>query len=208
MSKTSGLKLGNLLIGAITLALSVILITGCSSTGRPTIQQLSKLPEKGVCRVAVLPFANESEYPLGGLIFYRIFMAEMIASGHFDVAQEGDIMEIYQQIRLLPGQLPQIEQVKILGNRLGVDVVIEGTVVQMEERRLMSGMNPSVTVMIRILDAGTGKTIWGTYHRRRGEDFRTVMHFGMVNTITDLATKMSKEIIQSWKQKGLNGCES
>ncbi len=82
-----------------------------------------------------------------------------------------------------------------------------GTILQMEERKERAGMDPSLAVSIKILDANTGETLWTTYHRRQGSQFRKVMHFGMVNTITSLAQRVSDEVLEQWFRKGLRGCE-
>ncbi len=186
----------------------VLVLTCCScSTKVATLQVLSPLPEHEICRVAVLPFANESKFNLGGLLFYRVFMAELVKTGHFDVVQEGDVQEIYEQIKLLAGDEPNIEQIRLLGSRLGAQAIITGIVMKMGERKERTGMNPSLAVNINILDARTGETLWSTYHSRAGADYRKVMHFGMVNTLTALAQHVSQEILTLWSKKGFNGCE-
>ena len=134
-------------------------------------------------------------------------MAEMIRTGHFDVAQEGDIRDIYDQIKLLPGQQPSIEQIRLLGSRLGAQAIITGSVITMGEQRQFLGMKPSLAVHVNILDAHTGKILWSTYHHREGADYRKVMHFGMVNTVTSLAQHVSQEILTLWFDKGFKGCE-
>ncbi|MCK5230037.1 MAG: hypothetical protein KAR13_07215, partial [Desulfobulbaceae bacterium] len=85
------------------LALSAFLIlavTSCTINGGPRLIKLGVMPEDRICRLAVLPFVNETDFELGGLIFYRIFMSELVSSGNYVVSQEGDIRKIYRQLNI------------------------------------------------------------------------------------------------------------
>lgn len=204
-SRALGSKRAGLVL--TSLAWVLVLLSACSHSQAPRVAALLPVPEHGVCRIAVLPFSNESKYPRGGLLFYKVFAAELVRTGQFDVVQEGDVRELYEQLHLLPGQEPTLEQVKIMGNRLGVEAVVLGTVLQMKEHRERTGADPSLAIFVKILDARTGETLWTTYHRRQGSQFRKVMHFGMVYTLTSLAQRVSNEVLDVWLKKGLHGCE-
>jgi TolB-like protein len=191
-----------LLAGALALLLS-----GCGLRP-PVVMKQASLPDDGnICRVAVLPFANQSGYPLGDTIFYRIFVAELLENGNYLVSQEGDVRKIYRQMRVLVGQVPDIEQVRALAGRLGAQVVISGTVLEMRDKPQYSRrLDPSIAVVVRIMDGETGRTLWTTFVRREGTDYRKVMHFGVVNTVSALAKRVSKEMLAAWLKEGLHKC--
>lgn len=189
-----------LLIGLVLLCLSA-----CGPKV-PTLHKSAPLPEEKICRIAVFPFVNETDYPQAGTIFYRIFVAELARTGQFKVAQEGDVREVYRHLKILPDQQPHMEQMKILGDRLGVRVVITGSVVEMTEVPKAEIVNPTLAVSLKIIDSRTDQTLWSTYHRREGEQYRKVMHFGVLNTVSGLAQQASKEILELWFTEGLKGC--
>ncbi len=192
---------------SLRLVLSLVLL--CLAACGPKVPSLVKyapLPDERICRIAVLPFVSETDYPLANTIVYRIFMAELVRTGRFDVAQEGDVREVFSHMRIWPDQQPHIEHINILGDRLGVGLIITGTVVEMAEVPVADIVNPVIALSLRIIDARSGETLWYTYHQREGEHYRKVMHFGVLNTVTSLANKVSQEVLELWFKKGLKGC--
>ncbi len=187
-------------------ALLILAVTSCTINGGPRLIKLGVMPEDRVCRLAVLPFVNETDFELGGLIFYRIFMSELVSSGKYVVSQEGDIRKIYRQLNITPKKMPTFEQVRILANRLDVQLFVTGRVVDMAE--IVSGQEsrPSIAVDIRIIQADPARILWTTYHRSEGEQYRKVMHYGMENTVTGLAKRASGEILKLWFSEGFNKC--
>ncbi|MEA2083878.1 MAG: hypothetical protein U9O82_06480, partial [Thermodesulfobacteriota bacterium] len=155
---------------------------------------------------AVLPFVNETDFELGGLIFYRIFMSELVTSGNYVVSQEGDIRKIYRQLNITPKEMPTFEQIRILANRLDVQLFVTGRVVDMAEIVGGQESRPSLAVDIRIIQADPARILWTTHHRSEGERYRKVMHYGMENTVTGLAKRVSGEILELWFSEGFNRC--
>jgi len=182
-----------------------ICLLGCGPR-LPALDKLAPLPEEKVCRIAVIPFASEADSPQGATLFYRVFLAELVRLGQFDVVQEGDVREVLRNLRIWPEQQPELEQIKILGERLGSPLLVEGTLLEMEETSKGGASNPSIAVSLQILDSGNGKTLWTTYHRREGSEYRKIMHFGVIHTATSLADRVSQEILERWFQEGLNKC--
>lgn len=129
-------------------------------------------------------------------------------SQEYHLVQEGDVRKIYRQMRIAPKSQLSMEQMRIISERLAVDAVIVGTVVEMNEKTGGGGMETTLAVDLRLVDAFTGKIIFTTYHSRKGEEYRKVMHFGLVNTITELAKRVAHEILEIWQEKGLSKCQS
>ncbi len=189
----------------LVLSLTLLCLAACGPKV-PDLVKYASLPDERICRIAVLPFVNETDYPLADTIAYRVFMAELVQTGRFDLAQEGDVREAFRHMRIWPGQQPRIEQIKILGDRLRVGLIITGTVVEMAEVPMAGAVNPVIALSLRIVDPGSGETLWHTYHRRDGEHYRKVMHFGILNTATSLADQVYREVLDLWFKKGLKGC--
>jgi polysaccharide biosynthesis protein PelC len=181
------------------------LLSGCSEK-LPLLQTFYELPEDSSCRIAVLPLSNQSLYPEGGKILYKILLSEIVATGLFSVVSEGDVLELYQQLRMYPGMKPTLEQRKIIGGRLNASIFIGGDILAMLEENDGAYLKTKMTLVLRLYDGQDGKMFWATYHRRQGEDYRQVLHFGRINTITTLARMMAGEIITLWKEKGMQPC--
>lgn len=173
----------------------------------PYSQQMAPLPPGSICQVAVLPFVDESEYPLAGAIAGKVFASQLQAEGDYLVVQEGDVLKVYQQLHILPAWAPTEEQMQIIANRLHAQLLITGIVLEMREDRGEHGtVNPRIIEEIQIRDGRTGQVIWTTFHRRQGTDYTKTMHFGTIHTVTGLSKQMAVEIINLWFKKGLAKC--
>jgi polysaccharide biosynthesis protein PelC len=194
---------GSLFCGSLIL----ILFSGCGAK-LPHHVDMRPLPAEPICRVAVLPFENESDYPLANAIAFKVFSAELQAAGNYLVVQEGDVRKIYQQLRIFPGQQPTPEEMQIMGTRLNAQLLITGTVMEMRENPgENASVNPVLAVDIQIRDGRSSVPLWRTYHRRQGTDYRKAMHFGTIHTATGLSQQVSREIINIWFRKGLKQCD-
>ncbi len=209
----------------LILILLALLVTGCSSTHTtsgvvpidlaflgvtqfPVNQKAGSLPKGPICRVAVLPFVNDSEYPQADALFDKVFTSELRNLTNYLVVQEGDILKVYQQLRALPGQVLSPEELQLVADRVDAQLLISGIVLEMSENRsLHEGVDPTITVDVQIRDGSSGDVLWTTLHRRRGIDYRKVMHFGAIHTVTGLSSQMAIEIINLWFGKGLTQCD-
>ena len=195
------LPIGALLLLCCCLALQ----TGCSRK-MPVLQKFSAPPAQAACRIAILPFTDQGHYPEGAEIFYKIFFTELVSSGHFTVIPEGNVRDLYKQLKMYPNRQPRQDQLEIIGGRLGATLFIGGDILSMKEESDGTRKKTQLTVVLRLYDARTGKMFWATYHRRRGEEYHQVLHFGRINTITTLARQMAVEIIDLWRENGLQSC--
>ena len=191
--------------------LAAILFTvlpGCSALRQdePKILEVYSLDQKPLCRVAILPFQNETSNDQGALIVYRVFVAEMNSLTKIMVVPEGDIRHIYRQLHIYPSHSLDSEKIRILADRLGADALITGKVTEMREEKQGDSVNPIIGINIQMLDAATGKIINSTYHKRDGDHYRMLMHFGKISTVTELSKYMAREIIQALEEKGIHSC--
>ena len=201
-------KLVKKIFSYILNVLLLVVVGGCTGVGLPHVRQMAPLPPHSLCKIAVLPFINDTNFVDGDIIPYRVFMSELNRSDSFHLSQEGDIRSLYREMSIFPGQSPDYDQIRVLSDRLNVDLLISGSIVEMVEDRSGRGKPPLLSVNLSIIDGKTGMILWTTYHRRAGAEYRKIMHFGLVNTITSLSQKMSREIIASWFEEGLKVCNN
>ena len=197
------------IFGLLLIALATVAsVSGCLPTkSAPEVNLLTATPLP-ICRIAVLPFVNNTDYVQGGAIVTRIFVAELNRLGGFTVVQEGDVRRILRQMQIAPKESPGYEQRRVLADRLGVDAIVSGEIVAMHEEVNTKETNPLLAVDLKLLAVGSNTPVITTYHSRRGEEYRKLMHFGMVNTMTSLAVMVSDEILEIWFAKGVKPCAS
>ena len=185
-----------------------LLIQSCSPGSQsPSFQQVSSLPDANFCRVAILPFINDTDFKQGSVIIRRIFATEMQRAG-FIVAQEGDVSTILRQLKIIPSQELSLDEIRVLAGRLNVEALITGKIFELREDVRQDRTEPVIALNIQFIGADTGRMLWTTYHSRTGEDYRTVLHFGLVNTLFRLGKVMSAEIIKRWFDEGLKSCQN
>ncbi len=183
----------------------VFALTGCGGE-KPYVQEFSARTTGDRQGIAVLPFVNRSGYDQGAKIVYRLFLVELVQQCNWRVALEGDVYKIYRQMRLKPWDVLDIEQLRVIAVRLGVDTLIVGEVLEMDEKVTQSGVSPALSIQVRVYDGKSGLLQWSSLYRREGGDYQKMMHFGMVNTVSELGKKMVQEILGAWKEKGLLAC--
>ena len=185
---------------------------GCSTIlpgSQPLFGEIAPLPDEEICRVAVLPFVNDSEYPLGDAIVTKVFSAQLQNVGGSLEVQEGNILKTYHQLHILPGVAPTPEQLHIIGDRINAQLIITGIVIDMrEDRGPDNTVVPLIILEVQIHDGRTGEPLSKTYHRRWGSDYTKVMHFGTIHTVTGLTRQIAMEIINLWLQKGILQCNN
>lgn len=190
----------------ISLLLIVIALIGCVGSSKPATHMYGTLETQKICRVAVLPFVNQTQYRNGDIIAYRIFTSELVNFDRFNLVQEGDVRKVYQQMQIFPGESPTYEQVRVIGERLEAEILIEGRIIEMTHGNRADEPFPVLGMSLIVYDAKKGVTLWTTYHRKKGDQYRKVMHFGLVNTIYALVQRMSREILNSWSEVGFKQC--
>lgn len=184
---------------------TVFVLTGCGLK-RPYVEEFSAIRPADQPKIAVLPFVNRSVFRQGEKILYRLFLVGLVQQCNWHVALEGDVFKVYRQMRLKPWDVPDVEQLRLIAVRLGVDTLIVGEVLEMDENVTQSIVNPSLSILVRVYDGRTGFMKWSSLYHRKGEDYQKMMHFGMINTVSELGERMVREMFEAWKEKGLLVC--
>lgn len=116
-------------------------------------------------KVAVLPFEN-----LGGGAERRIremTMTQLLASGMFDVVDKGRVDSLLRDEALEPGMPLDEATLRRLGQRLGVQGFILGSVEQTTDAR-GNAVYPEIIMTLRLIDSETGVLLWQASGRGSG----------------------------------------
>ena len=177
----------------------ILCLNGCTSLPEVDITHPQFEPP---CKVAIIPFGNQTKDPTISRILYRILLSQLVQTKTFQVIPEGEVRQFMLVNRIFPGQPLSPEKLRLLSQKSGADAVIGGEVLQVVNKR--GDVQLAFNIWVR--DAHTGKLLWWTHHRRTGKEYQKILHFGRIYTITGLANRMIVEVLKEWREKGLTGC--
>src|SRR3990170_5780056 len=173
------------------LTLTLFFIAGCATSSKEVS------PPTASVKVAILPFYNISGYRDAGKIVANVFVTEMFKSGRFRVEEPGNIAHFMIQERIDTVGEIEIERLKILGKRLGVDAVMTGTVEEFDDGRGGISSVPTVSITARMISSNTGQLVWSAQNKKRGDDYIVVLDLGEVRSLTTLTQKVVVEMIST-----------
>jgi len=155
-----------------TLVLGVAFDLACSGKMKTTQFSNPRFDFGFVEKIAVLPLENLSTDLQAGERTTRILITELLSSGAVDVVEPGEVRAALGRI---PGShtTPTTEQVIKLGELLGVQAVITGSVTQSEMVRSGTISVPTVTLDLHMLETETGAPVWAATHTDRGSGVST-----------------------------------
>ena len=153
---------------ALLAVLAALLAAGCATTPHYTNKRADL---SSMRRVAVLPFDNVSEERLAGEKVQRIFIAELLESGAFDVVEPGRVVRVLRDEKIDSPSTMSPEDVQRVGKALGAEGIVLGTVLELSEPRGAQGLAPSVTVQLKLVETATGTTVWSATRQRNGATF-------------------------------------
>lgn len=171
------------------LTLTLFFIAGCATPSKEVS------PPTASIKVAIFPFYNISGYRDAGKIVANVFVTEMFKSGRFLVEEPGNIAHFMMQERIDTLGEIEIERLKILGKRLGVDAVMTGTVEEFDDGRGGISSVPTVSITARMISSNTGQLVWSAQNKKRGDDYIVVLDLGEVRSLTTLTQKVVVEMI-------------
>ncbi len=109
--------------------------------------------------VAVLPLVNLTSYPHAGRIVGDLLTTELYAATDFVIMERTDMLEnLKGKEEDLDEVLDKAVALKV-GNQLGVDTVIFGSVTEYRYKRGLDE-DPVVGINIRMLDVKSGQILW------------------------------------------------
>ncbi|MBT9438159.1 MAG: hypothetical protein GAS50_03095 [Desulfobacterales bacterium] len=173
-------------------------ISACSSATTPHAYVRKNHDQPGVKKVAIFSFHNNTMIAEASKIVTGAFVASLVKTKKFKVEFPGNIKSFLVNERIIVRTGVDLDTIKRMGRRLGVDAVIMGRIeefVGMEEKK--RGVIPVVSISSRLVDVRTGKILWMAQHRRTGDDYIKVLDFGKVRSVGELTKKVVLEMIET-----------
>ncbi|HHK60628.1 MAG TPA: hypothetical protein ENJ73_02745 [Desulfobacterales bacterium] len=153
---------------AILLCASLLLLAGC---GAPTLQDSFLRPDLDLAfieRIAVPPFENHSTDKYAGARLRDITITHLLMRGDFTVVDKGIVDSAISEEAIKPGAPLGEDTIKRLGQALGVQALLLGTIDQLSEDRQGGAASPRLTCTLRLVDTAGGTILWQAAGSRSG----------------------------------------
>ncbi|MFH1147939.1 MAG: CsgG/HfaB family protein [Pseudomonadota bacterium] len=168
---------------------------GCRATDGGFVRPGADLRKMG--KVAVLPFENMTSDRFAGRKIQNLMVTEILGSGCLEVVEPGEIYKVIRTAELLTFNALNIENVKLLGERLSVPAIVLGSVHSYGVTRGAAISYPEVTIHCMLLDTASGEILASTQCTSGGTSFWT-RHFKAEGaTLDETAETAVKTIVRS-----------
>ena len=152
----------------ILVSVATLFVSGCGSKEpESTVFLREGLDLNYVERVAVLPFDNLTVDQYAGKRVRDITLTEAMASGKFDVVEQGVVDAILREMALSDEVPLDAPVLKILGKRLGVNAFLSGTVNSIRSGG-SSYQYPEVSITLHLIDIETAEVLWRSTAYKNG----------------------------------------
>jgi hypothetical protein len=150
----------------IVLLFATMMLSACA--GGPTSYVHPTYDFSLIQKVAVLPLENHAGDPQAGEKVRKMVVSEILAGGVVDVVDPGQVNRALVQGRIENITRISAEEFKKLGESLGVQTFILGSVDTYERNNVGGSFFAEVGISLRAVDAATGSIIWSVTSREGG----------------------------------------
>jgi TolB-like protein len=179
-----------------TLCLLLIVFLSCYARP-PRIYVRSEVDPSELKRIAVLPFDNLSGEEGAGESVTEIFTMELMHTRRFDVAEPGRVKKAIKGKRIRTTRDLDLDAARWLGESLDLNLILVGSVLDFEVREFQNKRVPVVTVILRLVHASTGTTLWSAYGSRKGDDKETFFGWGRVTSLSQLGSIVASDMLRN-----------
>jgi TolB-like protein len=118
--------------------------------------------------VAVLPFENHTTDPNAAARCREILLTEVMAAGLFEVVEKGQVDSRLRAEAIDLGTPIDTAMLRRLGQRLGVQGLLMGSVDTVGESRIGNSVYPELSMSMRLVDTESGLVVWQASGRGTG----------------------------------------
>jgi hypothetical protein len=156
--------------GRVYLLLMLAGLSACAS--KPTHYLHPTFDFSLVKKIAVIPLENLTPEPQAGEKVRKMVVSEFLAVGVLDVIEPGQVNQALGQQGIRSVSIMSPQEFKKLGDSLGVQAIIVGSVDAFERIRVGGAEFAEVTVTLRAVDTATGAVLWSANNIGGGEAVR------------------------------------
>lgn len=178
---------------------TLLLLAACGAAGpRAFVTE----PLTGRWRVGVLPLANYAPARDAVDRMTPMLMTELGKLPGIEVVDPGQIEDaLAQEPWLLMDRVPP-DLVDRLGQQLGADALLLGSLLAYGYREDSDGRTPQVSLSLRLLEVPGGRILWSAVHSRDGADGEWLFGMGREQSLERLAATTLAETLRSLPTRG------
>ncbi|GAB4388391.1 MAG: hypothetical protein Kow0025_07390 [Thermodesulfovibrionales bacterium] len=162
------------LVRLVLIWAAVAVLSGCASG--PTHYRREDVDFDSIRKVAVLPLESFVTDRLAGERVRMAVISELLSRG-VDVTEPGEVIRALRTLNVESIRTLSSEEVRKLGQALGVDAVITGSVGAFGIEKGVSVSYAEVSISLIVYESSTGEIIGSSWHSTQGASFWT-RHFG------------------------------
>ncbi|MBI5235715.1 MAG: hypothetical protein HY886_05650 [Deltaproteobacteria bacterium] len=182
------------------LLIAVFMFTGCSGSTVKYINQGADFAY--IKKIAILPFNNFTEDRYAGEKVRSALTIDIMSKHVFEVMEQGEVTKVmnmlFREEGFEEGRVVQLdkEMLRLLGEKLGVQAVIQGSVNEYSGGR--GGYTTNVVaISVRMLDTGSGVVLWQVNTSEVGSStFRKMIGIDQVD-MTVLTTDVVRKAVNT-----------
>jgi len=153
-------------------------------------------------RAALLPFENLAGREEQSGVFTRVFFAQLVASGAFEMADPAMVESAMDTLGIRSaGALTPADQ-RALADTLHAPYLLLGSVLESGTTQSGGVAVPSVGATLRLVEAASGRVLWAGVHFRSGEDRETVFGWGRVTSPERLVSELAADMLKDFRDAG------
>ncbi|OGC90953.1 MAG: hypothetical protein A2W25_07675 [candidate division Zixibacteria bacterium RBG_16_53_22] len=156
-------------------------------------------------QLGVLPFVNLTADRFAGEKIQSAFITELFLSNRFQVMEPGEFnARASAQLKAAGIQSTQelpLDQIKAIGEKTGVQGVVEGVVTEYSMIRVGQADYPLISLNMRMIDVPTGTVVWMASYSKKGGPRLPIISIGETHTLGELTQKICKEIVSDFVGK-------
>lgn len=144
-----------------------------------------------IAKVAIMPFKAPTE--LIGTSVSDLFVTEMLRAGRYELVERSQMARVLNEAELALAGLSASRAAEI-GNMLGADGVIIGTVDEYATIALRGKTLPVVGITARLIDCSSGKVMWSVDLAKRADEPDQTLP----SLARDVVHEMTAGLYQKW----------
>ncbi|PJA27260.1 MAG: hypothetical protein CO189_07630 [candidate division Zixibacteria bacterium CG_4_9_14_3_um_filter_46_8] len=155
-------------------------------------------------KVGVLPFVNLSPDRFAGEKFQSAFVTELLLARKFQVVEPGEFnLKAAEALKgsATIGKEFSLDQIKAIGDKTGVQGVIEGVIKEYSMVRVGQADYPLISIEVKMIDASTGAVVWMTSYTKKGGPKFPIISLGETHTLSELTQKACHDVISNFISK-------
>ena len=152
-------------------------------------------------RLGVVNFTNLTADRFAGEKMTSSFVTELLLQKKFEVVEPGEFERLVAEVRGSSNVERKdlgAEQIKLIGDRAGINGIIEGEVKEFQMTRIGAEDFPLISVSIRLVDAPSGQVVWMSSYTAKGGPKFPIFSFGETRTLGELAQKVCKKMVRDF----------